>query len=93
LPASAWRVATWEKRPNLLAIAALWALVLGYFAPLATRVIPWVPDVALYFLPFKVAGAELWRQGQVPLWTPLAGLGYPLLADGQAALLYPPDVL
>jgi hypothetical protein len=69
------------------------ALVLGYFAPLATGDIPWVPDVALYFLPFKVAGAELWRHGQVPLWTPLAGLGYPLLADGQAALLYLPDVL
>ncbi len=79
-------------RFQLAPLAIVWALVLGYLAPLLGGAIPWNQDVALYFLPFKVAGLAMWRAGHVPLWTSLAGLGYPLLADGQAGLLYPPDV-
>jgi hypothetical protein len=73
-------------------LIVIWALVLADLSPLFGGAIPWNQDIALYFLPFKVAGIDLLRRGHLPLWTPLAGLGYPLLADGQAAVLYPPDV-
>src|SRR5439155_1350646 len=73
-------------------VAIVWALILGYISPLVVGAIPWNQDVALYFLPFKATGIDLLRRGQLPLWTSLAGLGYPVFADGQAALAYPPDV-
>ncbi len=38
------------------------------------------------------AGGEL-RQGRLPLWTPGVYMGYPLLAEGQAGVFYPPNLL
>ena len=46
-------------------------------------------DVAFYFYPMTALGMEQWRAGVAPLWTHLIQCGFPLLADGQGALLYP----
>jgi hypothetical protein len=37
--------------------------------------------------------AQAVRSGRLPLWNPHIGLGRPFLADVDAALFYPPNVL
>lgn len=50
-------------------------------------------DIAFYVYPMTAIGMEQWRSGTVPLWTRHLQGGFPLLADGQGALLYPLNVL
>ncbi len=50
-------------------------------------------DLAHHHYPWRVWAAREWMAGRVPLWTDLAACGFPLLADGQAGVLYPPNAL
>lgn len=47
-------------------------------------------DTYTYFLPQKMVLAEAFAAGEMALWHPLTGLGYPLLAESQAGVFYPP---
>ena len=47
----------------------------------------------LQFVPWRAWSWEILRQGHLPLWNPLSGMGAPLLANYQSALLYPPNWL
>jgi hypothetical protein len=49
--------------------------------------------VSLQFAPWRAYAYELLRQGELPLWNPLAGMGAPLWANYQAGLAYPPNWL
>ncbi len=44
----------------------------------------------LQFIPWRVDAWEALRQGVLPLWNPLNGMGAPLAANYQLALFYPP---
>ncbi|MDH5607245.1 MAG: hypothetical protein OEY93_10180, partial [Anaerolineae bacterium] len=44
----------------------------------------------LQFVPWWTQASRILAQGQLPLWNPLVGMGAPLLANYQSALLYPP---
>jgi len=46
-------------------------------------------DSFLYFYPYKAAVAGALRAGRFPLWNPYLFMGAPLLANMQAAVLYP----
>jgi len=48
---------------------------------------------ALQFIPWRYFAWETIRAGNLPLWNPLVGMGAPLLANHQSALLYPPNWL
>ena len=48
-------------------------------------------DIYAYFLPQKVVMADAFAAGELPLWHRLTGLGYPLLAESQAGVFYPPN--
>ncbi|MEW6717422.1 MAG: YfhO family protein [Chloroflexota bacterium] len=48
---------------------------------------------ALQFLPWRAWAWETLRGGHLPLWNPLLGMGAPLFANYQVALLYPPNWL
>jgi hypothetical protein len=50
-------------------------------------------DGCFYFYPMTACGMDLWRHGEIPLWSSLIHCGFPLLADGQGALLYPLNLL
>ncbi len=51
-------------------------------------------DVVTYFVPYRAYLAQAWSQGRwLPLWNPHIYLGAPFLANIQAAVLYPPNVL
>ncbi len=47
----------------------------------------------LQFVPWRTYAFEVLQRGYLPLWDPLLGMGAPLFANYQVALLYPPNVL
>jgi hypothetical protein len=47
-------------------------------------------DFASYFYPVYRYVAEEIAAGRLPHWTPYVGVGYPLLSDIEASVLYPP---
>lgn len=53
----------------------------------------WQHDLKHHHYPWRVWGAETWASGEVPWWAPGAGNGFPLLAEGEGGLLYPPTML
>ena len=72
----------------LLVLSLAWALdaALGWgvFA---------VHDLKHHHLPWRVWAASEWAAGRVPLWAPNIGNGFPMLAEGQTGVLYPPTML
>jgi hypothetical protein len=56
------------------------------------RVIFWGTPL-LQFVPWRQYALELIQRGSLPLWNPLVGMGAPLLANYQSALLYPPNLI
>ncbi len=83
---TSWRLDRWV--PFLL--VALGPILL--FGPMLARgdVLYWGTPL-LQFVPWRTYAFELIRQGALPLWNPLLGMGAPLLANYQSALLYPPN--
>jgi hypothetical protein len=76
--------------PTVLALLALGALALAFFWKIAltNRVLVGL-DVFTYFYPYRDYVNEALRQGRLPLWNPHLFMGAPLLANSQAAVLYP----
>lgn len=52
-----------------------------------------VGDYKLQFYPWSWAYADALKKGFFLLWTPLIQSGFPLFAEGQMAMLYPPNIL
>ncbi len=50
-------------------------------------------DTYLFYEPLTQWFAEQLRRGRIPLWMPLIFGGYPLFADGEIGMLYPPNLL
>ena len=77
-------------RSDVLALAALAALALVFFWKIAltNRVLAGL-DVFAYFYPYRDFASVALRAGQLPLWNPHLFMGTPLLANSQAAVLYP----
>lgn len=50
-------------------------------------------DIYSYFFPQKIIYAEALHAGELPLWNDRAGFGYPLLAESQTGIFYPPNLL
>ncbi len=75
--------------------AALFLLAAVLFAPdTATGAgAPWFHDLRHHHYPWRLWGAQQWRHGIVPWWSSQTANGYPLLAEGEGGLLYPPTML
>ncbi len=57
---------------------------------------PWNPlmwDGAAQFGVWRLFASRMWNEGYLPLWNPHQGLGYPLYANSQSAIFYPPNAL
>jgi len=50
-------------------------------------------DIARIYLPLRAGLTTALREGRIPWWTNKLGLGYPLVAAGEAGALYPPNWL
>ena len=79
-----------ERRIDAAALVALAALTLVFFWKIAltNRVLAGL-DVFAYFYPYRDFASEALRAGRLPLWNPYLFMGAPLLANSQAAVLYP----
>lgn len=50
-------------------------------------------DTFSYYYPQKLFLADSLQRGEIPLWNPLVGAGYPVIAESQTGVLYPPTLL
>jgi hypothetical protein len=77
------------------AAAILGLFVLALFAPalLDGRVLAPAGDGTLYYYPLRVYVSEHLARGSAPLWNPSIFDGFPLLADSEAGVFYPPNLL
>ena len=77
---------------------ALFIIAILFFTPfILTQTVPYAGDYSgsdLYELnlPFRIAAADSWRHGEVPLWSEQLAHGFPLLAEGQAGIFYPINI-
>ena len=69
-------------------VLALFVLLLYYPLLFTNRVLA-SGDALLYFYPYRDYVAAALRAGQLPFWNPYLFAGAPLLANPQAAVLYP----
>lgn len=49
-------------------------------------------DLYPYYFPQKAALSDSLQAGEIPLWNPLVGFGYPTLGESQTGVLYPPNL-
>src|SRR5436190_101921 len=90
LPASAsggpWR--------DVLALAIFGGATAILFFPALTRgAIRWQSDTKYFYFPLLSQVAAALKQGRLPIWEPGLFGGYPLLADGESGMLYPPHLI
>ena len=50
---------------------------------------PEMNDLTMQIVPWAHQAREAWRSLHFPIWNPLAGCGYPLLANGQSSAMSP----
>jgi len=74
--------------------------LLIFFAPFLLFFLPLLTGKGLFwglpilqFIPWRVLAYDLLGQGILPLWNPYNGLGAPLFANYQSALIYPPGLI
>lgn len=80
------------RREHLILLTLL-ALVLSFnYKLIFTDQVPFFRDLGPYFYPMRYALAESFKAGELPLWDPRTGLGFPLLADFQSGVFYPPHL-
>ena len=83
--------------PDLLALAALAALVAVFFAPILFLPDRWMPegggDLSGFMYPYIRYATETLRTLHVPLWNPYLYSGAPFLADIQSSVFYPATLL
>ncbi|HEX2987825.1 MAG TPA: YfhO family protein [Chloroflexota bacterium] len=79
---------------DLAAILLHAVFTVVFLWPVAVQgMVPAGYDLVTYFYPYKAYLGEMVRQGVPPLWNPSIFMGAPLLANIQAAVFYPPDIL
>jgi hypothetical protein len=78
-----------RTRPTLAALALLVLTLMFFWKLIFTNLILVGVDSFLYFYPYKAYIAQVLRSGHLPLWNPYLFMGAPLLANMQAAVLYP----
>lgn len=87
-----------QRRADLIALAALFALAIAMFSDLlftgGTRVVGYqITDLYLQFLPWRDFGFRELARGNLALWNPYIFGGAPYFGAMQGALLYPPNWL
>jgi hypothetical protein len=60
---------------------------------LVATIVPYERDTAVFYFPLMSWVAQRLHQGEFPLWTPQVFGGYPIFADGEIGLAYPPVLL
>jgi hypothetical protein len=85
----------WQhKTTDCLALLSLAAMLMSFCDEIIfSGKIPFFRDLAAYFYPLKFSVAESLKAGHLPLWEPHMATGFPILAEFQSAVFYPPSVI
>ncbi|MBV9354492.1 MAG: hypothetical protein JO023_03085, partial [Chloroflexi bacterium] len=81
------------SRTWLSAAALLVAVCLSQADGLLYNVVPFERDTSAYYYPLMAWAASQLQHGSFPLWNPTMFSGYPIFADGEVGLAYPPVLL
>ncbi len=83
-----------ERCIDGIAIAILILLVLWFGREMVwDNKVPFFRDLNNYFYPLRFSLAEALKEGQFPLWNRHMAMGFPILADFQSGVFYPPHLL
>jgi len=85
----------WQhKMTDCLALLSLAAMLMSFCDEIIfSGKIPFFRDLAAYFYPIKFSVAGSFKAGHLPLWEPHMATGFPILAEFQSAVFYPPSVI
>src|SRR6266511_3742353 len=83
--------AVWK--PLLAHALLVGAAALIMYPALAAGELRWQDDNKYFYFPFLSRTAAALREGRLPLWEPGIFSGYPLFADGETGMLYPPNLI
>jgi len=79
---------------DILNVLIIFVLVLLFFLPAVTGAkVFFGGDVMTVYNPYQAINAEQLAQGKMPLWTDRFFCGFPLFAESQGAVFYPPTRL
>ncbi len=79
---------------EILSVGLVSVVLLGLFGRFVVPgVIGLQRDTGAFYYPLTAWFARELQAGNFPLWCPLIFGGYPLLADGEIGMLYPPNIL
>lgn len=82
-----------DRRATLVALWVLLFFVLLWSGEALLGSSTWFfHDLRHHHLPWRAWAQQVWAAGDLPLWAPVAH-GYPLMADGQAGILYPLNIV
>jgi membrane protein YfhO len=82
-----------RKGKDITAVLALTAMLMWFCDELIfSGKIPVFRDLISYFYPIKFSVAEAFRSGKLPLWDRHMAGGFPVLAEFQSAVFYPPSI-
>ncbi|MFH1486440.1 MAG: hypothetical protein ABIH46_10240, partial [Chloroflexota bacterium] len=82
----------WLKDIGMLLLMAVLTLLFHWRIAFTGQILP-TYDLFNYFYPYKAYVSTTLRQGELPLWNPYIFMGVPCLANIQAAVFYPFNLL
>ena len=77
----------------LMALLTAVVLTLLFWGPLWQGETLIGGDTFSYYYPQKTFLSDSLKRGELPLWNPLVGAGYPTIAESQTGVLYPPTLV
>lgn len=85
------RLALWPGWPWAAGLVAIVSIPMldGLFS----GVVAYERDTSVFYYPLMAWASQRLHQGELPLWTPQVFGGYPIFADGEVGLAYPPALL
>ncbi|MCP4806622.1 MAG: YfhO family protein [Proteobacteria bacterium] len=81
------------KRADAWSIVALVVGVVVQTPGVLIGQVFWSHDLRHHHHPWRDWAAGRWASGELPLWAGDVGGGFPLMADGQAGVFYPPNIV
>ena len=79
--------------PGITLLVVTLAVVAVYYRQIFEGLVPAGYDVQTYFFPLRSYTRDALLDGRIPLWTPEVFMGAPVLANPQAAVFYPLNLL
>lgn len=86
----------WFKKaaPDWLSFLVLSSMVLWFTADVVIGgKVPFFRDLGTYFYPLRFVLAQSLQTGELPLWDHHLAMGFPVFANPQAAVFYPPHLV